>query len=197
MRFNGTLKSWNDDKGFGFLSPSQGGQDVFVHISEYRCGGRPVVNEALTFEIALNPEGKKRAMNVQRVNAQPASCPADRTRRRVGVSRSGNSPRSGLKTTIALLLVAAVGWQGYAHYQKAASAHRAGEVAAPQRPNAAAHLLELAPSRSATSSFSCDGRKHCSQMRSCAEATYFLKNCPGTKMDGDNDGVPCEEQFCR
>ena len=29
-------------------------------------------------------------------------------------------------------------------------------------------------------------------MTSCAEATYFLKNCPGTKMDGDKDGVPCE-----
>lgn len=46
------------------------------------------------------------------------------------------------------------------------------------------------------SSFSCDGRKHCSQMRSCAEANYFLANCPGVKMDGDNDGIPCEEQWC-
>jgi hypothetical protein len=44
--------------------------------------------------------------------------------------------------------------------------------------------------------FSCDGRTHCSQMTSCAEATYFLKNCPDTKMDGDNDGVPCEQQWC-
>ena len=48
----------------------------------------------------------------------------------------------------------------------------------------------------ATSSFSCDGRTHCSQMRSCGEAKYFLANCPGTKMDGDRDGTPCEEQWC-
>jgi hypothetical protein len=41
-------------------------------------------------------------------------------------------------------------------------------------------------------SFSCDGRQHCSQMRSRAEAEFFLKNCPGTKMDGDHDGIPCE-----
>ena len=41
-------------------------------------------------------------------------------------------------------------------------------------------------------SFSCDGRQHCSQMRSRAEAEYFLKNCPDTKMDGDRDGIPCE-----
>lgn len=47
-----------------------------------------------------------------------------------------------------------------------------------------------------SSSFSCDGRQHCSQMRSCAEAKYFLANCPGVKMDGDRDGIPCEEQWC-
>lgn len=45
--------------------------------------------------------------------------------------------------------------------------------------------------------FRCDGRTHCSQMTSCAEATYFLRNCPNTKMDGNNDGVPCERQWCR
>ncbi|QOD14040.1 excalibur calcium-binding domain-containing protein [Psychrobacter sp. 28M-43] len=46
------------------------------------------------------------------------------------------------------------------------------------------------------SSFSCDGRTHCSQMTSCAEATYFTNYCPNTKMDGNHDGVPCEQQWC-
>lgn len=40
--------------------------------------------------------------------------------------------------------------------------------------------------------FSCDGRQHCSQMSSRAEAVYFINHCPNTKMDGDNDGIPCE-----
>ena len=44
--------------------------------------------------------------------------------------------------------------------------------------------------------FKCDGRTYCSEMTSCAEAKFFLKRCPNTKMDGDNDGVPCEEQWC-
>ena len=62
---------------------------------------------------------------------------------------------------------------------------------------AAAAPKEVAPSSTAVSSnFICDGRKHCSQMRSCPEAKYFLANCPGVKMDGDNDGIPCEEQWC-
>lgn len=42
----------------------------------------------------------------------------------------------------------------------------------------------------------CDGRTRCTQMSSCAEATWFLKNCPGAQMDGNHDGVPCERQWC-
>lgn len=41
-------------------------------------------------------------------------------------------------------------------------------------------------------SFECDGRQHCSQMTSRAEAVYFVQNCPNTKMNGDYDGIPCE-----
>ncbi len=44
--------------------------------------------------------------------------------------------------------------------------------------------------------FSCDGRTRCAEMRSCDEAEFFLKNCPGVKMDGDGDGIPCEDQHC-
>ena len=40
--------------------------------------------------------------------------------------------------------------------------------------------------------FKCDGRQYCSQMTSRAEAEFFNENCPDTKMDGDRDGVPCE-----
>ena len=44
--------------------------------------------------------------------------------------------------------------------------------------------------------FRCDGRQYCSQMSSCAEAKFFLAHCPGVKMDGDHNGVPCERQWC-
>jgi hypothetical protein len=56
---------------------------------------------------------------------------------------------------------------------------------------------KLAPAvPNVSSGFSCDGRKYCSQMKSCAEAKYFLANCPVVKMDGDHDGIPCEKQWC-
>ena len=51
-----------------------------------------------------------------------------------------------------------------------------------------------APSRDP--GFRCDGRQYCSQMRSCEEATWFIRNCPNTKMDGEGDGIPCEQQHC-
>ena len=52
--------------------------------------------------------------------------------------------------------------------------------------------------QSATSQkhFRCEGKTRCTQMSSCEEATFYIKNCPGTEMDGDGDGVPCESQWC-
>ena len=62
---------------------------------------------------------------------------------------------------------------------------------------AAAAPEKLAPTPPVvTSGFNCDGRQYCSQMKSCAEAKYFLANCPGAKMDGDKNGIPCEKQWC-
>lgn len=40
--------------------------------------------------------------------------------------------------------------------------------------------------------FACDGRQFCSQMNSRDEANFFLKNCPKARVDGDEDGIPCE-----
>jgi hypothetical protein len=79
-------------------------------------------------------------------------------------------------------MIALAVWVAYERY---------GDRAVSMRPSP---LRSAAP---AASLFSCDGRTHCSQMTSCAEATYFLKNCPGTQMDGNRDGVPCEQQWCR
>lgn len=42
--------------------------------------------------------------------------------------------------------------------------------------------------------YSCQGKVYCSQMTSCAEAEFYQDNCPNTKMDGDHDGIPCEQQ---
>jgi hypothetical protein len=52
------------------------------------------------------------------------------------------------------------------------------------------------PAAAESPRFFCDGRTTCSQMTSCAEAEYFLAHCPNVQMDGNNDGEPCEQQWC-
>lgn len=79
MRFKGKLKSWNDDRGFGFIDPIQGGQEVFVHIKAFSPrSGRPQVNELVWFEIELGPQGKNRAKNVEFVRRTTARSKEDR-----------------------------------------------------------------------------------------------------------------------
>ncbi len=68
MRSEGRLKTWNDERGFGFIEPTHGGQEIFVHAKAFRgVRGRPQVGHYVSFEIERNPEGKKRATNVERV----------------------------------------------------------------------------------------------------------------------------------
>lgn len=70
MRFDGTLKTWNDERGFGFIEPDQGGQEVFAHIKAFGVrNARPVVGQRLSFEVELGPQGKKRARNVELLRA--------------------------------------------------------------------------------------------------------------------------------
>ena len=69
-------------------------------------------------------------------------------------------------------------------------------VVVSQAPPIAQAVMPRAQAAPGAGIYRCDGRTHCSQMNSCDEATYFLRNCPGTQMDGDGDGVPCERQLC-
>lgn len=77
MRFAGTLKTWNDERGFGFIEPAQGGQPLFVHIKDFPGGsGRPSPGQLLSFEVVTGPNGKKRAAAVQYPpRARPAARP--------------------------------------------------------------------------------------------------------------------------
>ncbi len=66
MRIEGKLKTWNDERGFGFIEPTQGGQDIFVHIQAFPSGqGRPAVGQRFSFEIEIGPQGKKRATRIE------------------------------------------------------------------------------------------------------------------------------------
>ncbi len=85
MRFEGRIKSWNDERGFGFIETAQGGDEVFVHISAIPTRwGRPQAGQPLSFEVGLNRDGKKRATNVGVPNpaVRASARKASRTARR-------------------------------------------------------------------------------------------------------------------
>lgn len=193
-RFNGTLTKWNAERGFGFLVAEHGDQELFVHVSAFPHDGRPpVIGEPLSFEIELDKEGRKRAVRVRRPGSpEPRSSrhqtheQVRRQSRRTPKHSESNKFGSALVT---LLIVAGLGWYGYTRYAEQAEALRVASKSV------------VSPTQTDTPpitapAFQCDGRKHCSQMTSCNEAKQFLKNCPGMEMDGDGDGIPCEQQLC-
>jgi Excalibur calcium-binding domain len=104
-----------------------------------------------------------------------------------------------MKNIAVLLILAALGWYAYSQYEERKRGARAPAIPTAVSPAPSAPTVEIptAVSPKPLTQFKCDGRTMCSQMTSCAEATYFLRNCPNTKMDGDNDGVPCETQWCK
>ncbi len=60
----GVLKTWKEDRGFGFISPDDGGKDIFIHISALAgTSRRPVAGDVIYYQIARDNRGKYKAVN--------------------------------------------------------------------------------------------------------------------------------------
>ena len=187
QRYTGALKKWNAERGFGFITADDGGQDIFAHISAFaRDGGQPQVGEAFSFEIEPDRNGKRRAVQVRRPG-EPVREPAPQRPLRISKSANDNAP-GFFGRLFGVLLICALAFFGYSQYSKRAAKY---DSILPAPPASIAPGKLLVPA-----DFKCDGRNLCSQMTSCREATLFLQNCPGMQMDGNGDGVPCEQQWC-
>ena len=63
----GTVKWFNAQKGYGFIQPSDGSKDVFVHISAVERAGIGTLNEGqkVTFDVERGQQGKLSAANLK------------------------------------------------------------------------------------------------------------------------------------
>ncbi|MBM3344532.1 MAG: cold-shock protein [Betaproteobacteria bacterium] len=66
----GTVKWFNDAKGYGFITPDGGGEDLFAHFSAIQSSGFKTLKEGqkVTFDITDGNKGKKQASNIQAAN---------------------------------------------------------------------------------------------------------------------------------
>ncbi|HEU5283807.1 MAG TPA: cold-shock protein [Burkholderiales bacterium] len=62
----GTVKWFNESKGFGFITPDGGGKDLFAHFSEIQGNGFKTLkeNQRVTFDVAMGPKGEQ-AKNIR------------------------------------------------------------------------------------------------------------------------------------
>jgi len=82
MRKKGKLRSWNDQKGFGFIDTGDGSKEVFLHISALsNRGRRPEIGQYVTYTLTADKQGRPRAAD--------ATLPGDRVR--VKAKQSGGS----------------------------------------------------------------------------------------------------------
>jgi hypothetical protein len=102
-----------------------------------------------------------------------------------------------MRKIILLALLIALGWKSYAKYSHDSHPTKSTPEYAYSAETEPKDMPSIDVNAASQSTFACDGRVYCSQMKSCEEAKYFLEHCPNVKMDGNHDGVPCEQQWCR
>jgi len=206
VRVHGILPKWNDERGFGFITRDQRDEEVFAHISAFpRDGVRPQIGEILSFEIVSARAGTAANSRPQAVAIQRAGgFHKRRTLRREPYREAARRP-SKWRDVFAVLAVGCIATVGiWSSRDLRATRTRTDppaltETTRPSHdpPAPTAPTPGRVDSAATTDvSFVCDGRTRCSQMTSCVEATWFLQHCPDVQMDGDHDGIPCEQQWC-
>jgi len=189
----GELKRWNEDKGFGFIATDNSKRDVFIHVSAFKrlMSRRPMIGDMIIYQIHSDNDGKKRAVNARIEGVAEAKPKLGSKRIKQQNSRKSKRVRehSGRKLFVNTFSIILLIYLAFFVYNKVTEVDQAPDI-----PKAG--IISAPLKQRNVANYSCNGKIYCSEMTSCEEATYYQRHCPGTKMDGDGDGVPCESQWC-
>jgi len=186
-RQKGKIKHWDTNRGFGFIQ-MEGKKDVFIHISALKGMSRsPVLGDIIDFQLGRGKNGRTQAVNATIEGVAPIS-----------KQKKHQSAKSQYWLIIIILLII-VGMGGfYLFTQPSQKTPVSDESTSITTPDTQSDLPMSQPAKQQNllQNYTCEGKQHCSEMKSCEEAKFYILNCPDTKMDSDNDGIPCESQWC-
>ncbi len=112
VRFEGIVKSWNDERAFGFIAPVQGGEDIFVHVTAFASRGPALrLNQRVSFELARGPDGRKRACNVAFVRVCATATASPRRSSRRAETQWGGASLFVVAAFLLVYLVLAIAWK--------------------------------------------------------------------------------------
>jgi cold shock CspA family protein len=189
----GQLKSWIDDEGFGFIQSDELTSDTFIHISTLKAMSRkPKVGDFIYFEVEKQANGKSRAVNCRIEGVAAKAIPNHKQRHKPRIHRNTSAPKNKFVLLFMIIGIGAFSYQRLGLSPTITPVQRTPNTTTPSETLLNRAFPDTDTDTNKNSQFSCDGRQHCSQMTSRAEAVYFINHCPNTKMDGDNDGRPCE-----
>lgn len=191
METRGTLAVWKQDAGYGFIRTGDDQKDVFVHVRDFgNITRKPRVGDTVVFQPMQDENGRLRAAGpriegVARLpararlpkQAQPLMQRLPNRKRLPG--RQVRAPWQRFTTILVSVAILSAGGPLLLRNVTNYFPRHEGVATAPPADD-----------------FHCEGKQHCREMSSCAEARYYLENCPNTAMDGDGDGIPCERQWC-
>jgi len=199
----GKLQRWDDEKGFGFIQPETGGKLVFMHISALRNSSRrPKVGDIIFYQLFTKRDGKQRAIHA-RIEGVAERNSNKLTWKKVFLKLFKTMIYIGIAVIFVKTLLHDMEHRRQKEisiddmrFQNDTQLHNIEHRRQKEISTDGMRFQNDTQSKS-NRTYTCDGRTSCSQMNSCEEATFFLRNCPNTQMDGDHDGIPCEQQWCR
>lgn len=183
----GFLERWDDARGFGFIYHVDYPKGIFIHISDFKgnISRRPIIGDMICYEL-VTIGGKSKAVNA-RIEGVVAATIKKPSQIQTTVRRKRNNKKSSanlIKVILMALLTIVI--FSVNKYQTSSKTRHLTPTAVEE------NITEPLITPSSTQ-YSCQGKTYCSEMSSCEEAQFYQSNCSGTKMDGDGDGVPCED----